>query len=186
MRIHRAWWGEVGGCSVCVPEPISMSVISAERHRMMTAVAGIKKLPPLFHYLLLSVFMSLVVFGTAGFISNGFWDCLELSVCSLRSSFLHSCIWVKPFAFASLWLVQCPQQHWPCTTFCLFVLKDWVYSILTCLPILLPHIHQITFKWFASEAKQNHKYFKTIFFSTLRPFSGYEKSKWNLECRNYY
>lgn len=64
--------GEVGGSSVCVPEPVSKSLTLAERHRMLTADAGIKKLPPLFHYLLHSVFMSLMVLGTAGFVSEWF------------------------------------------------------------------------------------------------------------------
>lgn len=64
--------GEVGGGSVCVTEPVSKPLYLAERHRMLTAVAGIKKLPPLFYYFLLSVFKSLMVFGTAGFVSEWF------------------------------------------------------------------------------------------------------------------
>lgn len=57
---------------MCVTEPVSKSLYLVESYRMLTAVAGIKKLPPLFYYLLLSVFMSLMVFGTAGFVSDWF------------------------------------------------------------------------------------------------------------------
>lgn len=55
---------------MCVTEPVSKSLYLVESYGMLTAVAGIKKLPPLFYYLLLSVFMSLMLFGTAGFVSD--------------------------------------------------------------------------------------------------------------------
>lgn len=169
--------GKVGGSSVCVTEPILKSLCLVESHRMLlSAAAGIKELPPLFYCLLLSVFM---VFGTAGFVPDWFLELPWAQCLQLRSSFLHGCIWVEPLQ----WLCNAHSNTDPAPrSVCLHSKNEFIVFSLA-FPF---HSHASTKSLLSDLLLKPSRIINILkkYLSILRPCSGYEKSKWNLERRN--